>query len=438
MMNKEAICQLINREMTVATGCTEPAAVALAAAAAREYMQEPVVQVHVRASINVIKNVMAVHIPGIQAAGIEYAAALGATGGVAARGLRVIDQAAPAEIALARQLVEQGRVSVSCEEVCDRLFVSVELLGEHGGQARVELAESHTNIVKIEQNKEVVFQASPPEEPGTTVCEELTVSDLFRFVQELSPEKDDLHMIKQAIRINGEIMEAGKRQAYGLNIGNLLQRAREKGYYGTGLVSTVVEDTACGVDARMAGVNLPVVTNAGSGNQGITTTVPVLSAGAWLGCTREKIFRGVVLSNLAALYIHGGFGRLSGLCGATIAATGAACGIVYLLDGNAEQIGYAINNMLGDISGMLCDGAKADCALKVSTCLQAAFQCAFMAMENVVISPMEGIVEHSPEKTIENFNRLGNEGSAAMDSIIMDILINKRSVQSQKQLQTTI
>lgn len=428
-MSRKQICELINREMTVATGCTEPAAVALAAAAANAHLHAEIEKIEIRASMNVIKNVTAVQIPGIQAAGIEYAAALGATGGDPTRGLRVIDRASPEEISLAKTLVERGSVSVLCEEICDRLFVSVELFGTDGSRARAELAETHTNIVRIEQNGNVVFQRNAMHALEEDRIVDLSVSEIFRFAETLDRTSDDLHMVEQAMKINRDIMEAGKKNTYGLDIGNLLRRAKEKGYYTDSLVSTVVEDTACGVDARMAGANLPVVTNAGSGNQGITTTAPILSAGKWLNCDEDKIFRAAVLSNLTALYIHSGFGKLSGLCGATIAATGASCGFVYLLGGNAVQVGYAINNMLGNVSGMLCDGAKANCALKVSTCMQAAFQCAFMALENIVISPAEGIVEHSPEKTIENFNRLGNEGSAAMDRIILEILINKRSAQ---------
>lgn len=428
-MNRKYICGLLNREMVVATGCTEPAAVALAAASARQYMKDEIQEIEISASANIIKNVMAAGIPGTDVTGIEYAAALGATGGDVSRQLQVVDSASKEAVEEACKLVRNSHVKLECEEVCDRLFVSVKLIGKEGNWARAILAESHTNIISIEQNGQLIFQKEE-EVCRDAVLEEveepLSISMIYEFVNTLDKENDDLHMIEKAIDINTRIMEEGRNGDYGLNIGHHIRKAKERRYYSNDLVTNAVEDTASGVDARMAGANVPVVTNSGSGNQGITTTIPVLTAGKELNASEDKIFRAVTLSNLMAIYIHSGFGRLSGLCGATIAATGAACGLVYLLGGEKRKIGYAINNMLGDISGMLCDGAKADCALKVSTCLQAAFQCAFLAMDDVVVGSTDGIVEENPEHTVGNFNRLGNEGSVEMDRIVLDILMSKK------------
>lgn len=427
-MNRRYICGLLNREMVVATGCTEPAAVALTAATARQYMSGEICAIEINASANMIKNVMAAGIPGTDVTGIEYAAALGATGGDVSRQLQVVDRASKEAVEEACALVQNSCVKLACEEVCDRLFVSVKLIGKDGHWAKVALAESHTNIISIEQDGRVIYsqEAELAREEEENADEPLSISGIYEFVETLDREKDDLHMIENAIAVNTRIMEEGKAGTYGLNIGRHIREAKERGYYSDDLVTNAVEDAASGVDARMAGANVPVVTNSGSGNQGITTTVPVLSAGRQLKASEDKIFRAVTLSNLMAIYIHAGFGRLSGLCGATIAATGAACGLVYLLGGGKRNIGYAVNNMLGDISGMLCDGAKADCALKVSTCLQAAFQCAFLAMDEVVVGSTDGIVEDDPEHTVWNFNRLGNEGSVEMDRIVLDILLSKK------------
>lgn len=424
-MDRKYICRLLNSEMVVATGCTEPAAVALAGAVARQYIKGEIREIQIDASANMIKNVMAAGIPGTDVTGIEYAAALGAAGGDASRQLQVVDSASREAVEEARRLVENKRVSLTCEKVCDRLYVSVKLIGSEGDWASVALAESHTNIIRIEQNDKVLYEKDGISVNGDKKGDDLTLAMIYEFVETLDREKDDLHMIEQAIEINTRIMEEGRRGDYGLNIGRHIRKAKERGLYSDDLVTNAVEDAASGVDARMAGANVVVVTNSGSGNQGITTTVPVISAGRRLGVSEDKIFQGVTLSNLIAIYIHAGFGRLSGLCGATIAATGAACGVVYLMGGSSKNIGYAINNMLGDISGLLCDGAKADCSLKVSTCLQAAFQCAFLAMDEVVVGSTDGIVEENPAHTVGNFNRLGNEGSAEMDRIILDILVNK-------------
>lgn len=234
-------------------------------------------------------------------------------------------------------------------------------------------------------------------------------------------------MIDQAIQVNSHIAQVGEGGDFGLNVGRHIASARQKQLM-DGIIVEAVRLTAAAADARMAGAQAPVVTNSGSGNQGITTTMPIVSAARSLHIPEERMFRAVTLSNLVAIYIHASFGLLSGLCGATVAATGAACGLTWLLGGDFDQVGYAINNMLGDVSGMVCDGAKADCALKISTCVWTAFLCAWMALSGVSVKPAEGIVELDPEHTIRNFNRLGNEGSPALDKLIMDIMLGKTVV----------
>lgn len=184
--------------------------------------------------------------------------------------------------------------------------------------------------------------------------------------------------------------------------------------------------TTAGADARMAGAPFSVVANSGSGNQGITTTMPVVSLAKWKEIPEDKMVRAVTLSNLIAIRIKSKFGRLSAMCGASVAGTGAACGITYLLGGGYDEICRAIHNMIGDVTGMLCDGAKADCSLKISTCVNAAFQAAFMAMRGVRVESTDGIVEDNVEYTIDNFAKLGNEGSGPMDAAILEMMLNKR------------
>ena len=207
-------------------------------------------------------------------------------------------------------------------------------------------------------------------------------------------------MIQEAIEVNGHIAQLGAAGDYGLNIGHGIRNNQEAGLMGHDVVMDAVAMTASGVDARMAGANAPVITNSGSGNQGITATVPILSAAKSLGIDEERTFRAVTLSNLMAIHIHADFGPL-------------------------EQIGFAVNNMFGNVSGMLCDGAKADCALKISTCVFAAFQCAAMALRSESVKATDGIVETDPEETIRNFVRLGNEGSSKCDDLILEMLLQK-------------
>ncbi|NCB52058.1 MAG: serine dehydratase subunit alpha family protein [Clostridia bacterium] len=427
-MDRKLICNILNQEMMLATGCTEPAAIALAAAYARCYLTGEPTHIKVSASVNIIKNAMAAGIPGTEYTGMNYAAALGAVCGRVDRQLQVVDEATDADIAKAALFVETGNVEIGRTGTGDKLYIEVEVTNaEH--QSRAIIKGSHTNIAFLEaDHKEIPIVASAKKSSGIppkVIAETLDIKTIFDFVETLGRNSDDLHMIDEAIRINSEISEAGANGDYGLNVGRNIRKNQEIGLMGKDAVTEAVAATASAADARMAGANKPVVTNSGSGNQGITATMPIVSAAKYLNISNDCMFRAVTLSNLMAIHIHTGFGLLSGLCGATIAATGAACGLVYLLGGNEVQLGYAINNMLGDITGMLCDGAKADCALKVSTCVYAAFQSAGMSLQNETVKSTDGIVEKNPEKTILNFVRLGNEGSPKMDDLVLDIMLSK-------------
>lgn len=425
-MDRKRICEVINNEMMLATGCTEPAAIALTAAYARERLAGRPVRVSVKASVNIIKNAMCAGIPNMAYTGVNYAAALGAVAGRTSALLMVIDEASPEQAEEAAALVHGGNVTVDAVENVDKLYIEAELEDEAGHTSTAIIAGAHTNLIYLAADGEVYTdrRAEQPkaEQPREKIS--LTLREVYDFAGELDPERDDLHMIREAIEINSRIAKVGSEGDFGLNVGRHLGTAQAKGLM-SGPIEEAVRLTAHGADARMAGADEPVVTNSGSGNQGITATVPIISAAKSFGIDEDKMFRAVTLSHLVAIYIHANFGVLSGLCGATVAATGAAAGITYMLGGTYEQVGFAINNMLGDLSGMLCDGAKADCALKISTCVWTAFLCAWMALNDTSVKPDEGIVEQDPEHTIRNFNRLGNEGSPAMDKLIMDILVNK-------------
>jgi Uncharacterized conserved protein len=430
IMDRNLICQILNQEMMLATGCTEPAAIALTAAVARQHLTGEPSHIHVAASVNIIKNAMSAGIPGTSYTGIGYAAALGAVCGRVDRQLRVVDDATHEQIEHAADLVRRGDVEVVRAKDPNKLYVEVELTNEEH-QARAIISGSHTNVTLIEaDHRPLEVSASGSETPHIapeTITEALSIQTIYDFVETLDRKKDDLHMIEQAISINGAISEIGGQGDYGLNIGRNLRQDQENGIMAHSVAADAVAATASGADARMAGANAPVVTNSGSGNQGITATVPILSAAKALGIGEDRMFRAVTLSNLMGIHIHSRFGLLSGLCGATIAGTAASCGLVYLQGGSVQQIGYAVNNMLGGVAGMLCDGAKADCALKISTCIFAAFSCAGMALRNESVKPTDGIVETDPEKTILNFVRLGNEGSPRMDDLVLEMLLNKKN-----------
>lgn len=427
-MNRTLICQILNHEMMLATGCTEPAAIALTAAVAKAHLTGEPTHVKVLASVNIIKNAMAAGIPGTEYTGMNYAAALGAVCGRVDRQLQVVDDATPEDVAKAVALVQSGNVEMGRAPETDKLYVEVELTNE-AHQSRAIIRGAHTNVTFVEKDHQEVSTVSEeaaadpitPELIGKT----LSIQTIFDFVDTLDRKTDDLHMIEQAIQINSQIAKVGEEGDYGLNIGRHLRKNQESGLMGKNPMMEALAVTSSAADARMAGANAPVVTNSGSGNQGITATMPIVSAAQSMGIEEDRMFRAVTLSHLMAIHIHSDFGLLSGLCGATIAATGAACGLVYLQGGTVKQIGYAVNNMLGDVTGMLCDGAKANCALKICTCVFTAFHCAAMALRNEVVKSTDGIVEDDPEVTIANFVKLGNDGSPKMDDLVLDMLLQK-------------
>lgn len=429
-MDKQRVIDILNSEMELATGCTEPAAIAFTAAtAAKRLKGEPVESVLVRASGNMIKNAMAAGIPGTRYTGMEYAAAIGTLGGDPEKKLQVIVGVDPAVFPAAQKLVEDRKVQVELADVTEKLYVDVTVKSAKNS-VRAVISGAHTNVVLIEENGKKVYEntASGPK-AGCVSAEEisslLSVKKIYEFVNEIDTKNDPLDIIRKSISINTAISEEGLKNDYGLMIGKTIREELNKGMIGNNMVSNAVCVTTAGADARMAGAPFTVVSNSGSGNQGITTTMPVVAVAKWNHIDEDKMIRAVTLSNLIAIYIHSKFGKLSALCGATVAATGASCGITYLLGGDLKAIGYAIQNMIGDVTGMLCDGGKADCALKISTCTTAAMQAAFMAIKGLRVQKTDGIIEEDVEKSIDNFTTLGNKGSVAMDSLVLQMMLQK-------------
>lgn len=436
-MDKTMFFRILNSEMELATGCTEPGAIALTGAYAGAELNklgEAIQRMEVKASTNIIKNAMAAGIPGTSYTGMPYAAAIGAAAAAPERKLEVINGVSGDVYKAAELLVETGKVNVELAKVPQKLYIDVTVYGPTHS-ARAVIADLHTNLVLLEVDGKEVFKADPnaPVNTGRDVVtpEEiaafLTVRKIYDFCdKELDPMNDPIDIIRSAISVNGEICERGMEKDYGLAIGPNLERNCRAGVMTRDMVTNSMIITTAGADARMAGAPFSVVANSGSGNQGITTTMPVVSLAKWKEIPEDKMVRAVTLSNLIAIRIKSKFGRLSAMCGASVAGTGAACGITYLLGGGYDEICRAIHNMIGDVTGMLCDGAKADCSLKISTCVNAAFQAAFMAMRGVRVESTDGIVEDNVEYTIDNFAKLGNEGSGPMDAAILEMMLNKR------------
>lgn len=424
-MEQGIFFELLNKELVVALGCTEPIAIALAAATARKYVKgNKVIDVKVTASGNVIKNAMSVNIPGTGSSGINLAAALGSLAKDADKNLEVLNGLTKEDIENAKTMIKGGTVSVNVANSSKKLYIEV-VVKTSESTARVIIEDSHTNISLIEVDGNIIKSVGDNEaiQEKELDISDVNINSIWDFVNEVNIGK--LEIVQRSIELNRTIGIHGLENSYGLQVGKNILKQIEKGFMSDDLINYAMALTSAGSDARMAGCSLNVMSNSGSGNQGITATLPVLAIWEKVGHSEEILMRAVTLSHLVTIYIKSKFGRLSALCGATIAATGASCGIVYLLGGDLTEVKAAIQNMLGNVTGMLCDGAKAGCALKVSTCTNAAVQSALLATEGISIDATDGIIELDPEKTIENLCRLGNQGTLEADKIILDIMLSK-------------
>lgn len=424
-MDDKMFFTALEKELVIALGCTEPIAIALAAATARKYVKgDNVTDLKIYASGNVIKNAMSVNIPGTGSSGINLAGALGYLAN-ADKSLEVLSGLSVKDVEKARAMIKGGVVSVSLANTSKKLYIEV-VVKTDKSYAKVVIEDRHTNISTIEVDGKVIKNGYIEEaNDEQKEFELLSIDSIWEFINTVDIDK--LHIIKESIEINKKIGIEGLEKVYGLQVGKSIVEGIKRGLIADDLANYAMALTSAGSDARMAGSSLSVMSNSGSGNQGITATLPVVAVWEKLGLSEEKLIRATALSHLITIYIKSKFGRLSALCGATIAATGASCGIAYLLDGNKDSIKSSIQNMLGDVTGILCDGAKAGCALKVSTCTNAAVQSAILASNGISIRATDGIIEEDAEATIDNLCRLGNQGTVETDKIILDIMLNKEN-----------
>lgn len=418
--------QTLKEELIPAMGCTEPIAIAYAAAKAREVLGCEPDLVKIGVSNNIIKNVKSVVVPNTDGMkGIEAAAVAGILGGNAAKELEVISEVTANQKAAMRRFLSNVPISV---EAIDNGIIFDIIIALYCGtdSAVVRISQYHTNIVYIKKNDEVLLDNTARQtsaacnteaESGLTDRSLLTIANIYDFAE--TCDLDDVRpLLDTQILYNTQISEEGLLGDYGANVGSTYLK-----FYGNDVRNRAIAKAAAGSDARMSGCELPVVINSGSGNQGITATMPVVAAARWLDIDEEKMLRAVTLSNLIAIRIKSKFGRLSNLCGATVAGTGAACGITYLLGGGYHEICCAIQNMVGNVTGMVCDGAKADCALKISTCVNAACQAAAMGTRGIRVQSTDGIIEDNVEYTLDNFATLSTHGTS--DKVILDLMLNK-------------
>ena len=424
-MEKEKIFDILNRELVMALGCTEPVAIAYAAALAGKYVKDRMAfHIKVSASGNVIKNAMAVSIPGAGGSGINLAAALGILAHTD-KNLELLTGLTNEDIENAKKMIKEGVVTVEIADSPKKLYIEV-IVETQKSYARVVIEDAHTNVVLIEVDKQIIKNnqtSSMVQLDETENIKFLTLDSIWEFINLVDVK--ELDIIKDSIELNMKIGLEGLKNPYGLQVGRTIKENTDSNILSGDISTYAIALTAAGSDARMAGCVMPVMSNSGSGNQGISATLPVVVFAERLKVEREKMIRAVTISHLITIYIKLKFGRLSALCGATISGIGASCGITYLLGGGIKEIKSAIQNMLGNVTGMLCDGAKPGCALKIATCTSAAIQSALIAMHGITIQSSDGIIENDPEQTIENLCRLGNQGTLEADKIILEIMLKK-------------
>lgn len=418
-----AIIDILKREVVPALGCTEPIAVALTAAKAAEALGREPESLEVLVSPNLLKNGMGVMVPGTGQMGLAIAAAAGAVGGESRMGLECLSGLTSELAEKAKALLPNVKLGLPENDLLLYCKVTASA-GNHTGAA--ELKDSHANLVRAWKDGQLIFEKDEADEQSTS--EEtwpLSLAIIHNYATTV--DAGEIAFILEAAAMNRAVAEEGLRNKYGLGVGRSMEAQTAMNILADDLPTFAVKLTAAAADARMAGVMMPVMSNSGSGNQGITCTMPVVAAAIRLKKSDEDLARALATSHLVSIHIKHYLGRLSAHCGAMVAGTAAACGVTMLLGGGQREMEMTIRNMIGNIAGMICDGAKSSCALKVASAVQAGIQAAMLAMNGTAVPGNEGIVSEDIEDCIANLGKLGSTGMKETDKIILDIMLHKKA-----------
>ena len=424
LSERRRIIDLINREVVPAIGCTEPIAVALCTARAAETLGAGPERIAVRLSAHILKNAMGVGIPGTGMIGLPIAVALGALIGRSEYRLEVLRDVTPEAVERGREMIGRRCISIGLKEgVCEKLYIEAEVEAA-GHRAVAVIAGGHTDFVFVSRDGEVLFDKRTPagcdEEAGEVP---LTLARVWDFA--MTSPVEELRFILETRRLNMAAAERSLAGEYGHCVGRTLRCDRERKVMGDSLFTRILSYTSAACDARMAGAMIPVMSNSGSGNQGIAATLPVAVYADEVHASEEQTIRALALSHLTVIYIKQSLGRLSALCGCVVAATGSSCGITYLMGGGYEQAAAAVKNMIANLTGMICDGAKPSCAMKLTSGVSTAVLSAMMAMDGRCVSSVEGIIEEDVDRCIRNLTAIGREGMDETDRLVLRIMTNK-------------
>ena len=419
----------MNREIIPAIGCTEPIAVALCVAKATETLGCRPERIEARLSANVLKNAMGVGIPGTGMTGLPIAMALGAIVGRSEYELEVLKDANEAAVEEGKKMIDAKCIDVDLKyNITEKLYIEIEVFAG-GASAMAIISGGHTRFVHVSRCGETLFslEAASATDNANPVAEvkdpELTLKRVWDFA--MTAPLEELSFILEAKRLNMAAAEASLKGDYGHAIGKLFRMESERNIMGDTLHCQIVGMTTAACDARMAGAMIPVMSNSGSGNQGLTSTVPVAVYAEQIGATEEQTIRSLILSHLTVIYIKQSLGRLSALCGCVVAATGSSCGITYLMGGGYEEVTRAVKNMIANLTGMICDGAKPSCAMKCASGVSTAVVSALMAMNNRCVKSVEGIIDDDVDKSIRNLTDIGRDAMVHTDAMILRIMTSK-------------
>ncbi len=415
---RKRIISLIKKEVVPAIGCTEPMAVALCTAKATEKLGCRPEKIEARLSANILKNAMGVGIPGTGMIGLPIAIALGALIGRSEYQLEVLKDLTPETLEEGKRFVSEQRIVIGLKQgECDKLYIEIICSSGHHSETAI-IAGSHTHFVSGDAS---YSHSSTNEEPEEIVLDMRTVYD-FATTAPLN----EIRFIEEARQMNMNAAREALKGNYGHNLGKTIDRPLSKGIFGNTIFSHIISRTASACDARMGGAMIPVMSNSGSGNQGICATNPVCVYAKENENTEEELIRALMLSHLTAIYIKQSLGKLSALCGCVVASIGGSCGITYLMGGDYERICRSVKNMIANLTGMICDGAKPACSLKITSGVSTALLSSLLAMEGKCVTSEEGIVDDSVDKSIHNLTSIGADAMCKTDERVLDIMTSKR------------
>ncbi len=425
---RDQITQLIKREVVAAVGCTEPVAVALSVAKATETLGCTPEKIELRLSGNIIKNAMGVGIPGTGMIGLPIAVALGALIGKSEYELEVLRDVNPEAVEKGKKYISEERIKIALDsEAPSNLHIDA-TVSANGHSARAVISESHTNFILIEKDGQTIFQPKTEDRQPTTDNRQPTADPELnlRMVYDYATTAplDEISFILEAKRLNLAAAEVALKGHYGHSLGATVQHFGEK-FFGDTPAAHAIMYTSAACDARMGGAMVPVMSNSGSGNQGITASMPVVSYAHDINASEEQTIRALILSNLTSIYIKQSLGRLSALCGCVVASTGASSALVYLMGGGYPQICDAVKNMIANLTGMICDGAKPSCSMKISSGVGTAMMSAMLAMKGFAVTSAEGIIADDVDETIHNLTQIGRESMQATDRLVLEIMTCK-------------